>query len=229
MTSEFLIRSQCSACLTACGVYEKGKQMKAGRIGISALIAAVMISVLFIPSCVFAGNINSHEADLIAQASGTFEYEGKTYVVNDAALRELRSYLSDDGVDLTADQAASAAAKMYGNVEAGVRDGYLDPVGGESRDEDAREDGSSTADNSKDRIITQKAGKATVEIDKGESQFVVSASGKDEVFKGQLPVKNTGFRLDTLFILLSAMICILPAVIIISYRLGLFAHNENGS
>ena len=203
--------------------------MKTGRIGISALIAAVMISVLFIPSCVFAGNINSHEADLIAQASGTFEYEGKTYVVNDAALRELRSYLSDDGVDLTADQAASAAAKMYGNVEAGVRDGYLVPVGGESRDEDAREDGSSTADNSKDRIITHKAGKATVEIDKGESQFVVSASGKDEVFKGQLPVKNTGFRLDTLFILLSAMICILPAVIIISYRLGLFAHNENGS
>lgn len=203
--------------------------MKAGRIGISALIAAVMISVLFIPSCVFAGNINSHEADLIAQASGTFEYEGKTYVVNDAALRELRSYLSDDGVDLTADQAASAAAKMYGNVEAGVRDGYLVPVGGESRDEDAREDGSSTADNSKDRILTQKAGKATVEIDKGESLFVVSASGKDEVFKGQLPVKNTGFRLDALFILLSAMICILPAVIIISYRLGLFAHNENGS
>ena len=203
--------------------------MKAGRIGISALIAAVMISVLFIPSCVFAGNINSHEADLIAQASGTFEYEGKTYVVNDAALRELRSYLSDDGVDLTADQAASAAAKMYGNVEAGVRDGYLVPVGGESRDEDAREGGSSTADNSKDRIITQKAGKATVEIDKGESLFVVSASGKDEVFKGQLPVKNTGFRLDTLFILLSAMICILPAAIIISYRLGLFAHNENGS
>ena len=203
--------------------------MKTGRIGISALIAAVMISVLFIPSFVFAGNINSHEADLIAQASGTFEYEGKTYVVNDAALRELRSYLSDDGVDLTADQAASAAAKMYGNVEAGVRDGYLVPVGGESRDEDARENGSSTADNSKDRIITQKAGKATVEIDKGESQFVVSASGKDEVFKGQLPVKNTGFRLDTLFILLSAMICILPAVIIISYRLGLFAHNENGS
>ena len=203
--------------------------MKTGRIGISALIAAVMISVLFIPSCVFAGNINSHEADLIAQASGTFEYEGKTYVVNDAALRELRSYLSDDGVDLTADQAASAAAKMYGNVEAGVRDGYLVPVGGESRDEDARENGSSTADNSKDRIITQKAGKATVEIDKGESQFVVSASGKDEVFKGQLPVKDAGFRLDTLFILLSAMICILPAVIIISYRLGLFAHNENGS
>ena len=203
--------------------------MKTGRIGISALIAAVMISVLFIPSGVFAGNINSHEADLIAQASGTFEYEGKTYVVNDAALRELRSYLSDDGVDLTADQAASAAAKMYGNVEAGVRDGYLVPVGGESRDEDARENGSSTADNSKDRIITQKAGKATVEIDKGESQFVVSASGKDEVFKGQLPVKDAGFRLDTLFILLAAMICILPAAIIISYRLGLFAHNENGS
>ena len=203
--------------------------MKTGRIGISALIAAVMISVLFIPSFVFAGNINSHEADLIAQASGTFEYEGKTYVVNDAALRELRSYLSDDGVDLTADQAASAAAKMYGNVEAGVRDGYLVPVGGESRDEDARENGSSTADNSKDRIITQKAGKATVEIDKGESQFVVSASGKDEVFKGQLPVKDAGFRLDTLFILLAAMICILPAAIIISYRLGLFAHNENGS
>ena len=203
--------------------------MKTGRIGISALIAAVMISVLFIPSCVFAGNINSHEADLIAQASGTFEYEGKTYVVNDAALRELRSYLSDDGVDLTADQAASAAAKMYGNVEAGVRDGYLVPVGGESRDEDARENGSSTADNSKDRIITQKAGIATVEIDKGESQFVVSASGKDEVFKGQLPVKDAGFRLDTLFILLAAMICILPAAIIISYRLGLFAHNENGS
>lgn len=213
----------------ACGVYEKGRYMKAGRIGLFALMAAVMISALFIPSCVFAGNINSYEADLIAQASGTFEYEGKSYVVNAAALRQLRSYLSDDGVDLTAEQAASASAKMYANIETGVLDGYLIPVGGESQENGDKDKESDTADNSKDRITTEKAGKATVKIDKGESQFFVSSSGKDEVFTGQLPVKDTGFRLDSLFILMAAVICILPAVVIISYRLGLFAHNENGS
>ena len=43
---------------------------------------------------------------------------------------QLRAYLSRDDVDLTQDQANRAASLMYSNVEGGVLDGYLTPVGG---------------------------------------------------------------------------------------------------
>lgn len=197
--------------------------MKAGRIGISALLAVLMLGVLFAPVSVFAGNINGNEANIISQASGTFQYEGKTYVATQASLGQLTSYLSQDGIDLNADQASRALSLMYANVKAGVLDGILVPVGGSESSE------SKAADKEKENVIKQKAGKATVEIDKGKSQFTVTPSGKkDEIFTGQLPVKNTGFRLDSLLILLAASMCILPAAIIISYRFGLFAHKENG-
>lgn len=194
--------------------------MKAGRIGISALLAVMMLGlgVLFAPVYVFAGNINGNEANIISQASGTFQYEGKTYVATQAAIGQLTSYLSQDGIDLNADQAARALSLMYSNVKAGVLDGVLVPVGGGSESSD-----SETADKEKENMIKQKAGKATVEIDRNKSQFIVTAKGnKDEIFTGQLPVKDTGFRLDSLFIMLVTMMCILLAAIVISYRFGLW-------
>ena len=103
--------------------------MKAGRIGISALLAVLMLGVLFAPVSVFAGNINGNEANIISQASGSFQFEGKTYVATQSAIGELTSYLSQDGIDLNADQAARALSIMYGNVEAGILNGILVPVG----------------------------------------------------------------------------------------------------
>ena len=77
----------------------------------------------------FAGEINSNEASVIAAASGTFSYEGKTYRAGSSYINSLTAYLSADDVDLTAEQAAEAISMMYANISEGVEQGYLYEVG----------------------------------------------------------------------------------------------------
>ena len=68
-------------------------------------LGMMMFAIMLIPKqVVFAGDINSSEAGLIAAASGTFTYDGKTYRAGSAYVNSLTSYLSGDDVDLTAEQ-----------------------------------------------------------------------------------------------------------------------------
>ena len=101
---------------------------------ISIMVVASAMVIVLMPAAVFAGNINGPEAGLISQASGTFSYNGKSYVATSGALGQLRAYLSQDGIDLTADQASRASSMMYANIKNGVNQGYLVPVGGGSSD-----------------------------------------------------------------------------------------------
>ncbi len=74
---------------------------------------------------VFAGEINSDEARLISAASSTFTHDGKEYRAKKNYVNSLKSYLSSDDVDLTAEQVDEAIATMYASVEQGIQDGYL--------------------------------------------------------------------------------------------------------
>ena len=74
---------------------------------------------------VLAGNINSYEAALIEEASGTFEYGGKLYKAKEQYLSQLRAKFSEDDVDLTEEQAAELRAMMYDSVAEGVSEGIL--------------------------------------------------------------------------------------------------------
>lgn len=90
------------------------------------LSGIIIFSLLIIPGqVVFAGDINSSEAGLIAAASGTFTYDGKTYRAGSAYVNSLTSYLSDDDVDLTAEQCQKAMSQMYDSVAEGIERGYL--------------------------------------------------------------------------------------------------------
>lgn len=95
-----------------------------------------------------AGEINANEARLVSAASGTFTYEGKTYIASSQYVGELRSYLCKDDVDLSAEDVSSLISDMYANVETGVKDGYLEEVGGASdgTDEDPDEESEKPAD-----------------------------------------------------------------------------------
>lgn len=79
-----------------------------------------------------AGEINANEARLVSAASGTFTYEGKTYRASSQYVSQLRSYLCKDDVDFTAADVDSLISDMYANVGAGVKEGYLEEVGGSS-------------------------------------------------------------------------------------------------
>ncbi len=106
------------------------------------LMMVMMCMAFMAPKMVaFAGGINGNEARVIAAASGTFTYEGKTYKAGAAYINSLTSYLSGDDVDLTAAQADEAISMMYANIAEGVAQGYLYPVGeGATTEEDTEEE-----------------------------------------------------------------------------------------
>ena len=115
-------------------------------------IAYRMVFVLF---CMFApvitahaGSINANEQSVISAASGTFTYNGKTYRAYDEYIAALRDYLSEDDVDLSAEQASSAISQMYASVQEGIDSGYIYEVGGDTQtDTETREDGGSSVKN----------------------------------------------------------------------------------
>lgn len=86
-----------------------------------------LLLLMFIPFSlnVFAGSINSYEAEVISEASGTFEYLGDTYVAADEYILQLEEYLASDDVDLNKAQAEKAIAAMYESIGKGVTEGYL--------------------------------------------------------------------------------------------------------
>lgn len=89
---------------------------------------SLAIAAMTVPAMVFAGGINGAESRIIGAASGTFTYNGRSYVATGSALAQLTSYLG--GVDLTDAQAEKAIGLMYDNIRGGVESGYLVPVGG---------------------------------------------------------------------------------------------------
>lgn len=193
---------------------------------IASIAAVLAVSAMMVPWTAAAGNINGPEAGLISQASGTFTYEGKSYVATAGALGQLRAYLSQDGIDLTTEQAAKAASMMYGNIGNGVIEGYLVPVGGGTAD--GSKDGTDNSKKTdKDKDITrEKAGSAEVKIRDSESSFSVT-NGDKTVMTGQLPVKDTGFDFGSSAAAAAAMLIMIPAGIVVSVKKKLFAHNSD--
>lgn len=83
--------------------------------------------------------INSYEQQLIGIATGTFEYKGELYTVKSSYVTMLKSKLNEKKVDLTADQANQAIAKIFSNVEQGVKQNILEKVQGEKAEQAKKE------------------------------------------------------------------------------------------
>lgn len=99
-------------------------------------VAILIIPLILYPVTVNAGGLNANEAQVISAISGTFYYDGKAYKAEPAYLAEARSYLSQDGVDLTAEQCNELIGNISGNVGMAVQNGYIIPVEGSTGEED---------------------------------------------------------------------------------------------
>ena len=75
-----------------------------------------------------AGGINAEEQRLINEASGRFTYEGKTYKAKDSYLELLKEKLSEEDMDLTADEVDQYLTTMYASVQTGLEQGILEEV-----------------------------------------------------------------------------------------------------
>lgn len=153
------------------------KKWKTPIIFAPILLAAAMTMT------VYAGDINGPESSIIGAASGTFTYNGRTYVAGSEYLGMLQAKLAEDGVDLTQAQADELIGQMYASVGSGVNQGYLVPTDGgdsgtgqpstepdTSGSDNGNGNGSGTGDkkkpnnkNDKDKTDTDKPGSDTNE------------------------------------------------------------------
>lgn len=103
----------------------KIKKLVAGMVSVIGVCLAISTTCL-------AGGMNAAEASVYSAASGTFQYEGKTYKAASEYLVQLQAYLCRDDIDLSQDQATEAINRMYGSVAQGVLEGYIVPADGSS-------------------------------------------------------------------------------------------------
>lgn len=91
-------------------------------------VIAILTFIVFVSvfcNTAYAGDINPDEARVIAVASGTFTYRGKTYKAYSDYVSELYSKLAEDDVDLDSYQADNAINYIYENVKEGIDSGYV--------------------------------------------------------------------------------------------------------
>lgn len=84
--------------------------------------------------------INANEQRVLDVAEGTFEYNGELYTVRPTYLKTLRNEFDKESVEITAEKADEGIRTIYGNIERGVREGYLKKLSQEDADE-ARKQG----------------------------------------------------------------------------------------
>ena len=95
---------------------------------LSLLFSTILASTIFCITA-YAGSINGNEQSIVSVIHGQFEQDGVVYKVRQEYINSAVSYLQQDDVDLTAEQAQAVISEIYSNVQTGVESGYLEPIG----------------------------------------------------------------------------------------------------
>lgn len=107
----------------------KNNTRTADRCSLLSLLFLTFLMVMVFCTPVYAGSINGNEQSIVSVINGRFEQDGVIYKVRQEYINSAMSYLQQDDVDLTAEQAQSVISEIYSNVQTGVDSGYLEPVG----------------------------------------------------------------------------------------------------
>lgn len=147
-------------------------------------MAIMLIAIIITPTMnTFAGEINGEESRVIAAASGTFSYNGKTYRAGSAHINSLVSYLSGDDVDLTAEQASEAISLMYESIEQGITEGYLYEVNEETSVSEEYSENTSSSE-SKDNKEETKEEQTTKSKDKDKETTTNRVDAEEPTIEG---------------------------------------------
>lgn len=131
----------------------------------------VLIFTFLFPVTAYAGGINEAEQGIISAISATYEYNGAYYKVTDAYIAQVTAYLSQDGVDLTSDQASEYLSQFYANIATGISSGYMVQVG---------EAGGSTPEETKTPDTSESTDETETETESPETEEKDSKEEKDK-------------------------------------------------
>lgn len=107
----------------------KNQTRTARRCHLAALLFTTFLASTFFGTTAYAGDINGNEQSIVSVIYGQFEQDGIVYKVHQEYINSALSYLQQDDVDLTAEQAQAVISEIYANVQTGVDSGYLEPIG----------------------------------------------------------------------------------------------------
>lgn len=176
------------------------------------VVLFVLLIIPFISNVNIAsaeGGINSEESRVLTVARGSFEYEGEKYVAKRYFVDQLIAYMSRDDIDLTAEQADKAISNIYANVEKGVKEGYIvkihdDPVDSEE----------------------EKVKDGKVEVIENGSLIAYDSEG-ETVMKSDGLLRNTGFSLQNVMIVLAVIGCIFIGIVVYTLKDIFFSNGGN--
>lgn len=127
-----------------------------------------------------AGGLNSAEQKAISAAKQPFEYNGKTYVVNDSYISQATAKLSADGVDMSESEASQYIAQFGGSHQELVEEGYCDEISSGKKSDESDEKTSDDKDKGKK---DKKDGKTS---DDKEEKHSSKTSSLNRVFLKEL-------------------------------------------
>ena len=219
------------------------------------LILGVVIIDALLTSTVYAGTLNSYEQEVISAARGAYEYEGVDYIVKQEYINELIAYLSDDGIDLTAEQRDEVMQEAFASVQRGVEEGYMIPLpdadtegqasssdnqmeGGNSSsrsdqldDENSstKQDGAVDSDNNKpiedDADMSSPVDTIGKILEDQGTSVMSETIGKTDT-SGTNIIKETGFNLDSTIYTLIGMGVLMIAGMLVTIKYNFFAHKN---
>lgn len=91
------------------------------------LIFPVLVNLFSMKA--YAGDLNGAEQGIISAISSVYAYNGGYYKVKDGYISQVSAYLSQDGVDLSSEDAAGYLSQFYSNIGTGISAGYMECVG----------------------------------------------------------------------------------------------------
>ena len=133
------------------------------------LFVVTLLLCFTIEEIAYAGNLNEQELAIIEAACEAYEYNGKKYRADQKYIDKLIDYLSQDNIDITAEDKDLLIQIAYANIELGIKDGYLHPIDDLSNQE---EQNNSAKTNTEDTI---REALGTVGIDIADVQSYIPA------------------------------------------------------
>ena len=118
-----------------------------------AICGFVLLMTIGASQTAYAGSINGNEQSVLSAANGRFERDGVIYAVKPEYINSLRGYLSQNDVDLTAEQTQSAISEIYSNVKTGIESGYLVEVGKSTQAEETNPQKESSKADHKNKVV----------------------------------------------------------------------------
>lgn len=210
------------------------------------LVLAVSLLAMLLSSSAYIraeGGINENEARVLAVARGSFEYNGEVYTARQSYVNQLIAKLSSEDMNLTSEQADTAIATIYSNVEKGVEEGYIVKV--DSPEDDLNKDEKDTitelspeqekegiksieelkqkeeeennADNSEVIPQVHDNNDGDLTVDDGKGNVIISVDGV---------LKNTGYSISDSIIYFSLIGVLFLCVLICSVKVILIKNKE---